>query len=334
MVSGADIYDLDSMNNSFAVLYGVSKVPSGNIWRFNPLNGTGFWARGWRMPVYNSPALGGHMYPHVFARFQHISFTAAYHNISPDGYTFTPFTGDLEEVFESAEEKKNFAKFKQHTNIMSILHRILEKSTHIRVLVIDIPLKGPLRERIQLRRDLWAVVLKEMERTANAFIQQKIWLSMTEIRNVAIFRVKLHFTWSYRQSVNILPYQRREANRWECIVADNYRKFKGIHTPKGLLPPPATLTQLSLKSTICPNKGCFECTKYRCRVPEEEKEKEFARVSKRAVVARTKVFVGFLGGNAEPRPPSRIFPTPIATPTASAIKSPKYFLGRHLPTLP
>jgi len=205
-----DIFSLSP--NPWDLEFGVG----GNIapWKYKPLEST--WKEDNGIVTYDSPELGGLLYPHVFARFQKIFFDAYFglehtHHvdlwIDDDTYIIRADTAEkYQSLLRSSTIMKDFVKLISHNPLISKLTIRLD---------VEVLASSNLLEQISNededsndedyteRSKFDKVTEKANERATELFLESNIFEPLLQLENVRTF--DLEFEFLYREPDN--PYK-------------------------------------------------------------------------------------------------------------------------------
>lgn len=105
-------------------------IPKKTVWRHNPLDGIGYCKED-GSHLYNTPPMDGLMEPHVFARFQRITFHADFNFTAAESYLY------IDDDFKvDSDDRARFIAFLRRPGIFTLLTRLLSNSPSLHRLSI------------------------------------------------------------------------------------------------------------------------------------------------------------------------------------------------------
>ena len=121
--------DIPGMRRRYAKKMGI---PKKTVWRHNPLDGIGYRTEDGSY-IYNIPPMDGLIEPHVFARFQRITFHADFEFTAAESYLYVDDDFNVDN-----DDRARFIAFLRRPGTFKLLVRLLSNSPSLRCLSIGL----------------------------------------------------------------------------------------------------------------------------------------------------------------------------------------------------
>lgn len=121
--------DIPGMRRRYAKGMGISKK---TVWRHNPLDGIGYREED-GSHVYNTPPMDGLMEPHMFARFQRVTFHADFEFTAAESHLY------IDDDFNiNTDDRARFIAFLRRPGVFELLVQLLSNSPTLHRLSIGL----------------------------------------------------------------------------------------------------------------------------------------------------------------------------------------------------